>query len=472
MLGSSEKQLKYLLYGRNEGSRYKAFIISKRRGGSRTILAPHEDLKTVQRALAEILQESTNFRQSAHGFVRGKSIATNAEVHVGKRFVLNVDLKDFFPAINYGRVRGVFGVPPFCASDKVATVLAQICCHKSILPQGAPTSPVVSNIICYRMDRDLSRLAQKHRCVYTRYVDDMTFSKKSGSFPQEIAYRNEENVAVTGAELNEVISSNGFHIHPDKVHLFSNTHRQTVTGLTVNQKVNVSRGYIRQIRAMICDWRNNGQEIAEERHHESYYRHPDRLGDHPPIELIIEGKLNFLKMIRGSDDDVRKNLQRQFVEVYPDYESVMEKENRELRMRDLFISHASEDKVDLVRPLVQALIKEGVSVWYDEHELTIGSDMTAEINKGLIHSKYGVVVMSPNFFRLKKTWPDREVRAFNAQEDATGRSRILPIWHNIDQTGVVSKNPILGGLLAWKTIDHTPEQLAVKFREFLKTKNS
>ncbi len=471
MFGSSAKQLRFLLYARAENQRYTTFTISKRRGGERTILAPPEDLKAVQRALSEFLQDNTTPGASAHGFVRGRSIVSNAENHVSRRYVLNVDLKDFFPTINFGRVRGLFMSPPFCARQNIATILGQICCHRGALPQGAPTSPIVSNFICHKMDGQLVRLAQKYGCFCSRYADDLTFSRRQGPFPPEIAFRTEDDNVSVGEELRAIIQNNGFIIHPDKVNLYRNTQRQTVTGLTVNQKVNVSRIYIRQIRAMICDWRRNGQLEAEIRHHAKHYRRPDRLGGNPPIELIIQGKLNFLKMIRGADDIVRRGLQRQFVAEFPEYESVMEKENRELAMRDLFISHASEDKDAFVRPLVKALIKEGVSVWYDEHELTIGSDLAAEITKGLIHSRYGVVVMSSNFFKLKKKWPDREVRALTAQEDADGSSRILPIWHEVDQAFVASKNPILAGLIAWKSPKESPEALAKKFRRFLKSKS-
>lgn len=468
MFGSSGKQLRFLLYARDEEQRYTTFTISKRRGGQRTILAPPEDLKAAQRALSEFLQDNITPGASAHGFVRGRSIASNAENHVSRRYVLNVDLKDFFPTVNFGRVRGLFMSPPFCAQEKIATILAQICCHKGALPQGAPTSPVVSNFICHKMDGQLVRLAQKYGCFFSRYADDLTFSKRKGAFPPEIAFRTEDDNVSVGEELRMIIQNNGFIIHPDKVKLYRNTQRQTVTGLTVNQKVNVSRIYIRQIRAMICDWRRNGQLEAEIHHHAKHYRRPDRLGGVPPIELIIQGKLNFLKMIRGTDDSVRRSLQRQFVAEFPEYESVMEKENQELAMRDLFISHASEDKDGFVREFVQALIKEGVSVWYDEYELGIGCDLVEKINEGLANSRYGVAVLSPNFFGLKKKWPKREIGALTAQEDAEGRNKILPIWHNIDKAGVAKVDPILSRLIAWKTEDFTPEQLAKKFREELK----
>lgn len=175
-------------------------------------------------------------------------------------------------------------------------------------------------------------------------------------------------------------------------------------------------------------------------------------------------------MVRGPEDQVRRNLQRQLVANWPEYQAVMEKENSVLNMRDLFISHASEDKADFVRPLVQALIREGVSVWYDEFELTIGDDLLVKINDGLAKSRYGLVVLSPDFFNVKKTWPDREVGAMFALEDADKRPRILPIWHNVEQPAVAAKNPILAGRVAWKTSDFTPAQLAVKFRDLMKTR--
>lgn len=135
LLETSSKQIRFLLYGRPESQRYTAFTIAKRNGGTRTIKAPKEDLKAVQRRLADYLQDNVRTRPAAHGFVRGKSIATNAAAHVCHRAVFNIDLKDFFPTINFGRVRGLFMAEPFKASPTAATVLAQICCHEGALPQ-------------------------------------------------------------------------------------------------------------------------------------------------------------------------------------------------------------------------------------------------------------------------------------------------------------------------------------------------
>ena len=146
LLGVSVKKLRYLLFVRPEKSRYLSFTISKRRGGQRQIKAPKFELKIIQRRLADILQDQITVRIPAHGFVRGRSIVTNANLHIHHRVVFNIDLKDFFPTINFGRVRGLFMAEPFNATQEVATNLAQICCHEGTLPQGAPTSPFISNI--------------------------------------------------------------------------------------------------------------------------------------------------------------------------------------------------------------------------------------------------------------------------------------------------------------------------------------
>jgi len=470
IIGISSKQLRFLIYARPEGERYTIFTIAKRRGGIRTIKAPKKELKIIQQRFISFIQDRIGVRPAAHGFVRKKNIVTNAQLHINHRAVFNLDLREFFPTINFGRVRGLFISEPFKASPTIATILAQICCHAGSLPQGAPTSPFISNMICFRLDAQLTQLARNLGCVYTRYADDLTFSKRKGLFPSDLALVNEDGSVSIGKELVDIIENNGFKIHTDKVHLYRNTHRQTVTGLTVNDRVNVERKFVRDIRAMICDWRRRGLQSAQETHHQNFYRHQYRLSERPPLQRIIEGKLNFLRMVRGVDDPVRKNLQRQFAQVYPEYQMTLEKENKELNIRDLFISHVTEDKNDFVRPLVQALISEGVSVWYDEFELNIGDDLIVKINTGLRTSRYGVVILSPNFFNVKKTWPDREVGAMFAMEDADKRTRVLPIWHNIDQQAVAEKNPILASKFAWKSSDYLTTELAKKFKDFVKLK--
>ena len=113
---------------------------------------------------------------------------TNAYIHKRRRYVLNLDLEDFFPSFNFGRVRGFFIKDKhFALHERVETIIAQIACHDNELPQGSPCSPVISNLIAHLLDVRLARLAKAHKCTYSRYADDITFSTNRKEFPSDLA---------------------------------------------------------------------------------------------------------------------------------------------------------------------------------------------------------------------------------------------------------------------------------------------
>lgn len=305
-------------------ARYQQFTISKRSGGVRNILAPVSPLKIVQGKLAQVLAAVYKPRPCVHGFTSGRSIRSNADVHSGRRWVLNLDLADFFGTINFGRVRGLFLARPWLCNDEVATILAQICCHNNHLPQGAPTSPVVSNMICARLDGELQRLARQHRAMYSRYADDITFSSRWPNVPSALAVSpsgdERGGVVRVGVDLGRVIESNGFLINPSKLRLRFRTQHQEVTGLTVNISPNVQRTYVRQVRAMLHAWRRHGLALAEKEHHTKYLRRQCRPGRRlPSFALVVKGKIDFLGMVRGTDDPVFRRLLRQYAELVPQY---------------------------------------------------------------------------------------------------------------------------------------------------------
>ena len=157
------RYLRDILYRRGDRTQYRRFEIRKRSGGVRAIAAPPAALAVLQSKLNHALQLAYRQKRSAHGFIRGRSILTNADPHVGKRWVLNVDIKDFFPSINFGRVRGVLMARPYSMPAKAATIIAQLCTDDNQLPQGAPTSPILSNLVCAKLDGDLEALAKRHR---------------------------------------------------------------------------------------------------------------------------------------------------------------------------------------------------------------------------------------------------------------------------------------------------------------------
>lgn len=298
------KHLIYHIYRVPEEKRYLGFEIPKRSGGVRKISAPATHLKSIQERVAEKLEEVYTPQNPAHGFIKTKSIITNADQHISRRYVLNVDLQDFFGTINFGRVRGMLIAHPYKIPEKVATVIAQICCHDNALPQGAPTSPIVSNMVCSRMDGDLRKLAQKYGCRYTRYADDITFSSNKRDFPSEIAACNiltdDIRETIIGYELEGIIKKNGFEINKSKSRLQSRRDRQEVTGLVTNKKRNVNRRFIRTTRAMIYSWITEGSVEATNKHYAKNHSHhvPD-FKDRPNIEKIVRGRLEFIRSIRG-----------------------------------------------------------------------------------------------------------------------------------------------------------------------------
>jgi RNA-directed DNA polymerase len=261
LLGFQPPALAYILYVKPAAAKYNSFDVPKRGGGVRTIKAPTPDLLLLQQRLSDLLQNCVeeisrvHKRKDnlAHGFKRHRSIITNAVKHRKRRYVFNIDLQDFFPTINFGRVRGFFIKDAnFMLDAKVATILAQIACVENGLPQGAPCSPVISNLIGHVLDIRLCKLASANGCTYSRYADDITFSTSKPDFPPSIAglVAGEAHKWAVGAQLEQAIVSAGFAINPTKTRMQYRSSRQAVTGLVVNRKVNIRREYRRTVRAM------------------------------------------------------------------------------------------------------------------------------------------------------------------------------------------------------------------------------
>ena len=265
LLDFKPKTVSYILYKQPAATKYKTFQIPKRNGGQRTIKAPVDALKVLQRKLSDLLQDcadeinTANNRKdrTAHGFKRKRSIITNARQHRHRRWVFNLDLKDFFPSINFGRVRGfLLKNRDFELHEDVATVIAQIACHENSLPQGSPCSPVISNLVAHLLDMRLVKLASAAGCTYSRYADDLTFSTNKKKCPVDIAVPSGTDGAAShlwlpGEALQKVIERTGFRINAKKTHLMYRASRQDVTGLVVNEKINVRWEYRHNVRAMV-----------------------------------------------------------------------------------------------------------------------------------------------------------------------------------------------------------------------------
>lgn len=302
-LGVTWQQLAWILFKHGKVGYYRTWTIKKKRGeGTREIRSPQPALWKVQKALLPILQDAYKPRSPAHAYVPGRSVRTNAEDHVGSRHVLNVDLVDFFPSINFARVRGLFLAEPFHCDEKVATLLAQICCSEGTLPIGACTSPLVSNMICRRLDRELQQLAHSLGCRYTRYADDITFSTKQNRFPGALAHIDSNGEVVLGSSLSEIIRLNWFSPNKTKTRLQRPWDRQLVTGVIVNERLNVDRRFIRNIRAMLHNW-DKKKLPAVQADLATKYDHKDRYpGAAPDFLHVLRGRIAYLAMIRGRSD--------------------------------------------------------------------------------------------------------------------------------------------------------------------------
>ena len=263
-LGLTVAQLRWLAYHRDAATRvhYRRFTIPKRNGQERAIWAPLPKLKAAQRWVLHNIVERLPVHGAVHGFLPGRSILTNARVHTNAKIILKMDIQDFFPTVTLPRVKGIFRKAGY--REQVATLLALLCTeapreiveHEGkqyfvalgprCLPQGAPTSPALTNTLCLRMDQRLTGLAAKKGWRYTRYADDLTFS-----LPED--HQGPPQLGALMGLIKKVVADEGFLIHPDKTRVLRKGGRQRVTGLVVNGdlKPRVPRALRRQLRAAL-----------------------------------------------------------------------------------------------------------------------------------------------------------------------------------------------------------------------------
>lgn len=292
--------------------KYISFKILKSKGGYRTIFAPNGQLKHVQKILNYYLQAYYLYikPKEIHGFVihpksmhLNSNIVENAKMHTHKKYVLNIDLKDFFPSISSFLVKEMFMSFPFEYTEQIATALALLTTYEGKLPIGAPTSPVISNFICKQLDADLIDFAAKNQLTYSRYADDLTFSSNLQI----------ESESIVG--IRELIEKNRFMINEKKFRLQSSNRRQTVTGITVNEKVNVNRKLLKKIRAMLHDWSTRGLLLATYSHfcYSNYGKDIDKLQQQ--FVNRLSGYINFVGQVRGKNDLIYLRFKAQYKEI-------------------------------------------------------------------------------------------------------------------------------------------------------------
>ena len=344
LLGESLRTLHFWFYALPKERRYVAFEISRGRDREpRVIHAPIPPIKRIQRRLLAHLVPCYRAPAPAHAYIAGRSILSNAADHVDKEWLLRVDVQDFFPSIHFGRVRGLFLAAPFSYSHHVATMLANICCHEGRLPQGAPTSPLVSNMICLRLDRRLMALCKDARANYSRYCDDLVFSTNKRSFPEGLAAieRGTGTVAV-GRSLEAILGEEGFSANRSKTRLRRYSQRQIVTGLVVNDGINVPRDRIRDMRSLLYIWRRYGLDAAQR----SFAQH--HVVNHPPgkplpsFPLTVRGHLQYIGSIKGWYSPTYQGLGRRLRHLDPAFVQTSKDSDQPAVRFQLFVEGPSD----------------------------------------------------------------------------------------------------------------------------------
>ncbi|WP_340111002.1 reverse transcriptase family protein [Maribellus mangrovi] len=295
--------------------RYTSFSVRKKNGGERLINSPVKGLKSILKIMNFIFQCIHEPHKAATGFVRNKSIVDNAKIHINKRFVYNIDIKDFFHSFDRNRVKLAFMNKPFNLRgelEPLAFIISSMCTHpflvngemKTVLPQGSPTSPTITNIICQNLDRRLNGLSKRFNMNYSRYADDITFSSNVNNFNDEDFQK----------ELNRIIEEDqNLILNKNKTRLQGHFYRQEVTGLVVNEKVNLRRRYIKQIRMWIYYWEKYGFEKAEEIFKRDYLADKGYVKKGIPNFInVLDGKLEYCKMVKGMNDSTYQKLKKRF----------------------------------------------------------------------------------------------------------------------------------------------------------------
>lgn len=285
-------ELRFLAFNRKTSpiTHYIRFKIPKKTGGERLISAPMPRLKQAQHWLLNNILEKIEVSDAAHGFRRDRSIVSNAQPHVRSAAIINFDLQDFFPSISYRRVKGLFR--SFGYSEAAATIFALLSTEAQLeevaldgktyyvalterqLPQGSPASPAITNILCRRLDRRLSEMAEELGFIYTRYADDLTFSTA----------RDNPRVRNLLKRTESIVTHEGLAINQEKTRIVRQGRQQEVTGIIVNDRTNIDSKTLKRFRALLYQIEKDGLEGKT-------------WGNSSNLMASIQGFANFVAMV-------------------------------------------------------------------------------------------------------------------------------------------------------------------------------
>lgn len=310
--------LTYLAWGLPDPKRYAVFTFTQSNGKVRQIEAPRSDLKVAQSRLAALIASRFSAHPAAHGFVKGRSIHSGAAKHLEPQHVVSLDLAEFFHSLFFWRIRGALKGRRIRFGDEAATLAAKLCTFEDRAATGAATSPILANAICWKLDKRLQRVGNDAGWRYSRYADDLSFSRGQNQARARGEY------SVIGLErllskITDVVNAEGFGLNESKSRTAGHWQRQLVTGVIVNgASANVPREFVRNTRAIIHDIRTRGLAAATKR----YQLRPRAAAKKRYPELLCEvlrGRLAYLRQVRSAiseeEDDVHWNLLRRAASV-------------------------------------------------------------------------------------------------------------------------------------------------------------
>ena len=337
-MGINLKQLRFLTYTQKLSKRtdYVRFKMAKKTGGFREISAPKPQLKRLQYWILENILNKISVSEQTHGFVSKRSILSNATPHINKSVVINCDLQNFFPTLSYPRIKGLFKSLGY--SVEVATILAILTTEaeqkevvldgeklylytgKRYLPQGSPASPMITNLICRKLDKRLQGVATTLNFTYTRYADDMTLSANEYTNINKMLYW-----------IKGITKEEGFILHPDKTRIMKKGSRQEVTGVVVNEKASVNRKELKNFRALLYQIEQSGIEGK------SWH------GKSENLISVIWGYVNFIKMVDVDKGAIYMAQVKEIMKKYP-HEQIASS-NNEFRVKSAKGEQPWEDRI-------------------------------------------------------------------------------------------------------------------------------
>lgn len=318
-LGVSVGRLTYYAFQLPDDKKYRTFHIRKKCGGERLIEAPVKGLKDIQKSIVEYLENFFSPRACVFAYVKSRGIVEHATVHVNQRWILRIDLQDFFNTITRKRIAGLFRAPPFSFGDDAARTLSFLCTKNGRLTQGAPTSPILSNFICRGLDYRLKELAAKNKCYYTRYADDIFMSHSGGVFPAALAERQGDGLVDLSGTLTHVVETSGFTVNRSKSYLRNKAERQIVTGIVVNRKTNVPKQFIKNVRSALYSWEKFGLDAAENHWRTNIDKKNRYESAVPSFRLVLRGQINHVGHVKGYADPTYVSFARRLKALDPGF---------------------------------------------------------------------------------------------------------------------------------------------------------